>query len=125
MTIIPWWNLYRKAVADAHELRLELTDISRQLISAQDQLRFTRDTLDVLKESEALARKEATECREKVADWIISMHGMKPLFGHPFEQQRPPQEPITGGKIHGRDAVRRMEQDFADKMFEYEQANTQ
>ncbi len=111
--MISRWNLYRQAIEAAHAAELESVRLTGELIAANDRERDLRADLDSLVISERQAKQAALECREKVADWIASQAGLKPVFGNPFEPRpEPPSEPIRSGRVHARDLVSDMEREF-------------
>ncbi len=120
MRLLSKWNIYRKALLRADEAeemlresRATVSQLQHDLLQTQDRIRELFEENVRLRESSLLDRTESTRCRELVADWLASQTGLKPIFGHPFESKRAPEEePIRSGKILARDLVSELERQF-------------
>jgi hypothetical protein len=111
--LIAQFKIYRLAIQRAYEAEERLREVQTQLTDMQ------RRTNELFDENQRLIaqsfkdREDSLLCREKVADWIASQSGLRPVFGHPFEAKAPVDtEPIMGAKRQARDIVTELENDF-------------
>lgn len=114
------FNIFRRALRRAEEAENEArkqralaADLRVELLSAQDRLRELFEENIRLREASLTDRAEALKCRELVSDWLAAQAGLRPIFGHPFEEKKAPQsDPIMPRRVLARDQVDELEREF-------------